>query len=105
MRKREILRHYKSSLEKWEFALCDVKNKANKDYHHLNNQCGFCKVYRDSCKQCPLYNEKTKQKYCPHTVENFVDFANVHEWTKTIKIAKALIAKIKREIKKVENKV
>ena len=111
MRKREILRHYKSSLEKWEQILGFIIRKEKKPYSLYWTSCGFCEVHGTYCKKCPLEHiNKSKMPYCydgnviRSVAGNILMFAIRGEWPKAEKLCKQFIAKIKREIKKVENR-
>ena len=118
MRKREILKHYKNSLEKWEEIYTHFigENRRGDYVKDFWVECGFCEVhvrnwFGDNCEGCPLQRKNTKGiPYCqdsksnPSVGLNILKYCDKRRWKEAEKLCKQFIAKIKREIKKVENK-
>lgn len=66
MNKKEILKHYGSSLKKWKSFLSDIQLERNLPYRELYWQpCGFCDVAYGMCSKCPLYKRRHEGiRYC-----------------------------------------
>ena len=104
MRKIEILKHYKSSLKKWQGCLVDIENESDIDYDEkYRDNCGFCYVHmaENDCRWCPLSQNMGN---CDKNFFETLRLCHYCDWVGAEKHCKLFIAKIKREIKKVEKK-
>ena len=103
MGKREILKHYKDSLKKWKSVLENILNEKQIDYiEKYDNECGFCRIHSE-CYFCPLNDiNKHGYPYCRSVYLDILTLSDNLEFKEAEKLCKQFIAKIKREIKKVE---
>jgi hypothetical protein len=111
MVKKEILKHYRSSLKKWESMLKDVKAGTCRHYHLAYwNKCGFCEVFGLRCSKCPLYKRKYEgRRYCNNRIKDFsgaikiIRLAESGEFVEAERLCTQFIKIMKQEIEKVKN--
>ena len=113
MMKKTDKEYIQESLDKWVGFKEDVREQVEQEYRYrywIGKSCGYCKIVSNDCDNCSLHKGVSRKygiRYCWNyyivgnsIASRAVELADKREWQKAEEYADILIAKMKRDLRK-----